>query len=93
LLQKRAQPVQPRVPEFLIALEPFERAFHRAGLELALGRPRFAFVGPHPRPDAGDSGRRHTVSAASSPTDARLVQHGRDHRAASIGEGKNRAPG
>jgi hypothetical protein len=35
LLQKRAQPIQPRVPEFLVALEPFERAFHRTGLELA----------------------------------------------------------
>jgi len=35
LLQKRAQPVQPGVPEFLVALEPVERALHRPGLELA----------------------------------------------------------
>ena len=35
MLQKRAQAIQPRVPEFLVALEPFERALHRTGLELA----------------------------------------------------------
>ena len=35
VLQKRAQPIQPRVPEFLVALEPFERAFHRSWVELA----------------------------------------------------------
>jgi len=33
LLQKRAQPVQPRVPEFLVALQPFERAFHCTAFE------------------------------------------------------------
>ena len=33
MLQKRAQPVQPGVPEFLVALEPVERALHRTGLD------------------------------------------------------------
>lgn len=36
MLQKRAQPIQPRVPEFLVALEPFERHSHRSGVELAV---------------------------------------------------------
>jgi hypothetical protein len=34
LLQKRAQPIQPRVPEFLIALQPIERTLHCPALEL-----------------------------------------------------------
>ena len=36
MLQKRAQPIQPRVPEFLVALEPFKRHFHRSGVDLAV---------------------------------------------------------
>ena len=44
MLQKRAQPIQPRVPEFLVALEPFERGFHRTGLELAAHDPASLFA-------------------------------------------------
>jgi hypothetical protein len=36
LLQKRAQPVQPRVPEFLIALQPIERTLYCPALELTV---------------------------------------------------------
>ena len=49
MLQKRAQPVQPGVPEFLVALEPFERAFHRTGLELAAHDAADLFAFDEPR--------------------------------------------
>ena len=64
MLQKRAQAVQPRVPEFLVALEPFERAFHGAGLELAAHDPAdlFAFDEPGILENGemlDDAGQRH----------------------------------
>jgi hypothetical protein len=34
VLQKRAQAVEPRVPEFLVALQPRERGLERTTLEL-----------------------------------------------------------
>jgi len=64
LLQKRAQAIQPRVPEFLVALEPFERGFHRAGLELAGHDAADLFAFDEPRilengQMLDDAGQRH----------------------------------
>ena len=48
MLQKRAQAIEPRIPEFLVALQPRERGLERTALELTAHHA--AGLAPHDEP-------------------------------------------